>query len=83
MMESFTLYFWRSLKRDGILEMNLKGLRKMNDVLIRDKGELRDFVLGMSLMGEGFSKNRFTLKILRRLLASSEFETLESGKIIF
>jgi hypothetical protein len=40
----------------------------MNDVLIRDKGELRDFVLGMSLMGEGFSKNRFTFKILRRLL---------------
>jgi hypothetical protein len=58
---------YKSETEEGI-EMILKGLRKMNDVLIRDKGELRDFVLGMSLMGEGFSKNRFTFKILRRLL---------------
>ena len=58
---------FQSETEEGI-KFVLKGLKKMNDVIIREKGEFKDFVLGMSLMGKGFSKNRFTFDILCRLL---------------
>jgi len=53
------------------IKMIIEGIKKMNDVFTKKKGHIKQFVEAMSLMGEGFSKNRFTFKVFRRLLKHS------------
>ena len=40
----------------------------MLEVYFKKKGSVKDFVKGMSLMGEGISKNKFTFRAFLRLL---------------
>jgi len=59
--------FFSNQTKKGISEIN-EGLMKMSDIFFRKKGPIKEFVKGMSLMGEGLSKNKFTFRVFRHLL---------------